>query len=241
MRNMRPIGSIALLVLLAIPAHAALKYQYSVVRDGRYASTSTTTVLVDGKRWRTDSEHAPDEAVASTSTIRTAKGEVIALNARNQTWFRPKSSGGGISSMLFGYYNDAKASKVKVASPAPGRITFSYRITADVGPAIINGEVHGEIRVSDDPVSPDLPLIPLEIHAGIKEVDDLLQPEIAKLAGRGRTVELEVTRRIEDGVALHETTRISITEPVTVTADPHAFEIPSGYRYQEPVIGGPGA
>ena len=237
---MRPLGSIALLVLLAIPADAATRYQYSFVRDGRYAKSFTTTVLVDGKRWRMDSEDKPDEAVESTSRIKTAKGEVIALNARNRTWFRTKS-GGGVSSMLFGFM-DSKASKVKVASPAPGRITFSYRFTVDVGgPTSVNGEVHGEIRVSDDTVPPNLPLIPLAIHAGSKEVDDLLQPEIAKLAGRGRTVELEVTRQIEDGVALKETTRVSITEPVQTDADPQAFEIPSGYRYQEPVIGAPGA
>ncbi|HTD83112.1 MAG TPA: hypothetical protein VK648_04910 [Gemmatimonadaceae bacterium] len=226
---------------------AAVLYSFSATTEGSYGGRTEGVALVDGSRWRINYAAHHDEPTVLTAAI--GKGsDVISLNSENETWFRLADwNGSALNSMLFGFGPDRKAIKVsglKVSSTTEGeltRIPFSYRFQTTYSGQRLHCRVWGEIRVRTGPPYPtDLPWKPVALITGLDEVDAALQKILAPLTNSATQFELDVSRRIENGAILTQSTVRKISEPATATVRDSDFEVPKTYRYQEPVIAVPG-
>ena len=187
--------------------------------------------------------------------ISTEQGELIALNDENHTWYRLKSRQPLEMDpylFTFTYAEVISASKVKAAvqpgasesEPDSGnptsRVAFSYRFEARVSSERVPGDVWGEIRVwaKADLKYPELPWKPFDLRTGFDSVDETIKGSLARLPGVVWQSETQVSRRVAGGETLTQVIRRTIGPLENITVEPSEFVIPSGYRYQEPVIGG---
>lgn len=230
------------------PVEAALKYRFTTTTEGTYGRRAAGTVVVDGAKWRMTYDSDSEAVTDLTSIIGTGEG-LIALNEQNQTWFRLMSRKRiAIADRLFTFGEGARASKVNVfAEPAEAgssmtRVTFSYRLATTVSSMKVGGDVWGEVRVwTTARVPAELPWKPFELRTGFDEVDRTLDAAMAKIAGSVWQSEIEVSRRLDGGAILKQRVRRTISDVTTISVHAALFAVPSTYRYQEPVIGAPGA
>ena len=243
----RLLSAFVAVALVSATAAAATRYTITTDWEGVYPSQLTTTVVVSGNQWREDFAATSTQAVFETALIGIAPDKIVALNDQNKTWFTPRlQMGGQLHSMLLTYGPDASVSKVHVATKRNGdktTIEFSYRISTETLGATVNVDVSGDASaISTTPtegVEP-LPISQFLIGTDYKQVDDALRDAITSIHPAPTRFEIHVRQRFEGGKPREEVIRKSITDVANVTADPKAFAIPEGYRYQEPVIGGPG-
>lgn len=255
--------SIAAVVLLTVGTrlNAAVTYHFSSSTEGTYPGHSEGTVVMEGKRWRIDYERDPNEVTVFDAIIGTEAADMIAINDSNQTWYRFKSPAPlEIQSPLFTFFtfgSPPKVSRIVVARQPSGtakgggapdradaRVTFSYRLVTRVGPEDVRTDVWGQVRAWTVNVAEprELPWKPLEIRTGLDAVDEALRIALVGAAGIARKSETEVSRQLEGGAVLHQVIRREIGSAMTTAAVPtDRFTVPTGYRYQEPVIGAPGA
>jgi hypothetical protein len=244
---------VLLLAAIALPAKpdhyvtdhrgeaAAFAFHFSSHRDGALPQNKSARVLVQGSQWRVDFDADPREPAVETAIIGTGK-EVIAINDQNRTWFRSRTSSPAIESRLFSFGTSTQASKIAVNLDRPQRLTFSYQLKSSIGPMSVAGDVRGESVMSpcDPPPLGELPWSPVEFATGIASVDDALRRAVAGIGTPICRAETTVSRRIERGNVLAETIISAIDSFRPATASAAAFEVPAGYRYQEPLIGAPG-
>jgi hypothetical protein len=235
-----------LILALSIHADAAVVYRFSSVAEQSYAKESSGRVVVDGKRWRIDFDAVPNAVTYMTAVIGNPDGTAIALNDENHTWYRLASRERLASDRtLFTYSRVVGVSRLKASSSTRAAdvvIAFSYRLDIDAGGERVPADVWGEIRVRtmDRPSPVNLPWKPDHVETGLEAVDALLKDALLKIEGTVSECEIEVSRRFEGGAVLKQTTHRKVTGFKTAEVSPHQFEVPSGYRYQEPLIGGPG-
>ena len=188
-----------------------------------------------------------------TAVIGDEHGRLIALNEQNHTWFRlPDRRQLAMSSRLFSFGTSPAASKIVVRlerQPANhdagpnARVIFSYVTAGSFGPTIVNADVSGVIELwsAGDTKLPALPWNPAEIATGIGGVDDALAQEISRVPGTIIRSHLTVHRRLEGGPAFTDEIERKMDSIPAPPISPAMFEVPKGDRYQEPVIGAPGA
>lgn len=75
-----------------------------------------------------------------------------------------------------------------------------------------------------------------ELTSGHSEVDAAIAERVTSLKGIPVARLLKVTRRIEKGEPLSATSVLLLSDVRTVPISPERFEVPAGYRLQEPVI-----
>jgi len=235
--------------------HAAETYYFQSTTEGLHSKHQEGTVLIDGKRWRINFDPVPGDVTDFNAIVGTEDGRLIAINDSNRTWFDLKSlSRVEIDSSLFTFFaigQVTKAAKIRIAEPiepargrgdAAGftkRITFSYRIDVTVSSENVPGEVWGEIRLWVKPGMErrELPWKVMYLKTGIDAVDEALQAPLSKVGGLEWKSETEVSRRLAGGEILKQVIRRTIGPLTSTAADPLQFAVPSGYRYQEPVVG----
>ncbi|MGA8807672.1 MAG: hypothetical protein WB973_07315 [Thermoanaerobaculia bacterium] len=241
------------MTIVHVPVRAADTYRFETTTSGLYPVHSQGNIVVDGKRWRMRCDNDPGTPQLFDVIISTEQGELIALNDTNHTWYRLKSRRPlEIDPYLFTFtYAEAiSTSKVK-ASVQPGaaeadsdhptsRIIFSYRFDAKVSSERVPGDLWGEIRVwaKAGLKYPELPWKPFDLRTGFDSVDEAIKGALATLPGVAWQSETRVSRRVAGGETLTQVVRRTIGPLENTKVEPSEFTIPSGYRFQEPVIGG---
>jgi hypothetical protein len=212
---------------------------------------------MDGYRWSIEFAEQPNQVSDFNTLIGKDSGEIIAVNDSQRTWFRLRSrSRLAIDPSLFSFglsSNEVSKIRCKVEPRAssreggpdelePWRVTFSYRIKTRVGSEFVRGRVWGELRVwtKGSLNRASLPWIPLDLDTGLPTVDESLRRAIAEIDGVPVQTETEVSRQLGNGAVLHLVIKRRIGTVIQAVISPGSFQVPIGYREEEPVIGVPG-
>jgi hypothetical protein len=220
-------------------ALAVFTYHFNEKVTGNYPHEHGGTALVAGSRWRID--HA---GIVSTAQIGGDDRDTVAINDGNRTWYPLHSrTPMPINSSLFTYgLHPPAASKIDIAfaDAAKTRLPFSYELVMTMSDEKIRCRVWGEIRVWTREGDEKLPWSPISIATGLDDVDAEFRAQLAQIHGQVWKSETEVSRRIENGETMHQVITRTVGDISPATAKPEAFQVPAGYREQQPVIGAPG-
>lgn len=241
----------ALGVLLGATAGLAGEtYRFSSIKEGTYSRRQEGRVYREGPRWRIDFA-GQQEATDLTSIIGTERGELLALNAGMNTWFRLATRDRlAIERTLFTYaaapieVSRLRVDRVPAVAAIPGEVTvrFSYDIRFKVSGEVVSGRVEGDLRIvtgkSCGIAAP--PWAPLDLQVGLPEVDAALRNNFETIEGTPIETVTRVSRQLGSGEKLHATITRRIEECVQEELSPGTFDVPEGYRYEEPRIGIPG-
>lgn len=253
-----PFFLLVLLLFSTIAAEAATTVEFLVRSDGHYAAEHRGRLLVDGHRWRIDYDDAPSGQARTHDTLIVNEDKRrIAVNHSNRTWFYLESNLPTVSvPTLFDFYraNPTTASKLRVefddtktqsrTSGATRVISFRFRTASRLGTESVRGEVSGQITLTTgETLESNAAITPLSIPTtGIADVDRRLTEKIAEIDGTIVSSEITITRSFSGGSPMTQIIRESIEDRtgLVTEAEPRPFEVPDGYRYQMPQIGGPG-
>jgi hypothetical protein len=252
-------GLFVLALLLANSIGAATQFKYVIESTGgRLTPRRAGTIRVDGAAYRVD--HG-GENLEATATFSTDGGKTVtALNEPLSTYYRPKASAETLSSENYSAPSREEQTK-PVASvkdvileeePTEERIVghatrkYILRFTHDVKLKLGGFKVRvifsstvllwttEEIDLSVDPM--DL----RELHTGLGVVDQAVNEALSGVKGFPMRRRLAVTRRYEGGVVVSDVVTTTFDDFKIVDLPPEALAVPSGYRYQEPIISFPG-
>lgn len=249
-----------LVLLLAGTAGAATQFRYVVESTGDpLRPRQVGTIRVDGVSWRIDSE----ESLMANASFSTDGGKTVtALNEKLSTYYRPKIAdpskvmSTGHYTVPFADENTKPVVRVKKVSlqeePSDERIAgfqtrkYVLKFAHDVK-VRIDGEA---VRVIFDSTvllwttdEVDLAVRPVDlsdVRTGLSEVDQQLGAALSGMKGFPLKRSLSVSRRYEGGAVMVDLVTSTFDDFKTVVLPPEALAVPSGYRYQEPVIGFPG-
>jgi hypothetical protein len=246
-----------LIAVLALRAEAGITYRFSTKSTAALQSNTGGRVWMDGDRKRVELDPDPSNPRTFDVSI-SANGKTTFVNVQNKTYFhekeRPKEGMMGGSSMLFHlpWPNDRIKGRPKITYRAEGtgpsvgehattkhRIQFAYRVRGEAQGVSLHGEVNATVSVL---VAPALSrgADSVVVRSGFREVDDEVQRLLSSLEGMVVGSEVSVSRRLEGGPTVTETTTVSIDELQAVDVDASIFAIPPGFTYQEPRYGVPG-
>jgi hypothetical protein len=119
------------------------------------------------------------------------------------------------------------------------KLSYDLRLRLTIAPELFAGRVEGEGEycLADSLPIASLPFgHGLELSSGIPEVDSVLTERLATLKGLPVTRTLTVTRKIEGGETVSQTSTLALSDFRDVEIPKDRFEVPADYRYQEPVI-----
>ncbi len=251
-------GSLLLSLLLANTISAGTQFQFVIERTGDPLNPrSAGTIRIDGSSYRVDQEGESLSAAFSTDGGKT----VTVLNQKLSTYYRPKridsemrTSGLYAVPMLEIGTNPVVAVKNVLLQEEPtdeviaGYETRKYvlRFAHDVR-MTLSGErlrviFHStfEIWTTEKIDLSVLPVDPRKLHTGQSAVDPAVREALSGVKGFPLKRRLAVTRQFEGGMVMVDVVTTTFDDFKTVDLPPEELTVPSGYRYQEPVIGVPG-
>jgi hypothetical protein len=250
------------LLLFAAPAWAGEVYSFTIEqRGGLQESARTGRVLVDGSRYRLELEPEADPRPFDVLISKSADGKEIGLHLENRTFYEFKKTPGPDfpSSPQLRLYAvgpaKVKMSNVRLeAKDAPTHETLSglatlrrevrltYELAVRYPGETFKGKVDIEVIhwLADDKPLPVPSLLRPEIHAALPEVDALLTGALAKLAGFPVKQQVTITSAIAKGTSQTQVFTTTVSGITTADTSPGLFEVPSGFRYEEPVMTHPG-
>jgi hypothetical protein len=85
-----------------------------------------------------------------------------------------------------------------------------------------------------------MPWHPAAVYTGFTEVDAAIRKATAEVSGTVWKAKIDISRRLEGGSAYTESVTRTVSDVSDAMPSAADFKIPSGYEYQEPVIGAPG-
>lgn len=253
----------ALVILATLPARAAERYTFTEDLKGDVNDyTVKGTVLADGNHYRAeleDTRHTLPDVVISKDGGEHETG----LYQANRTWYtmdQKKSSTGPWSAtsrlfLLMPFLDRLKLKNIETATSEvdepetfQGRTVRRHRIRLvyDLEGHLPVERIRGKVRLEASfwmAEDLDLPLPKMlrpQIRTTLPEIDPWLSGEIAKLKGTPLRQEWTVSTESKQGTPQSHTTTKTISFLGPATATPALFEIPAGYRYEEPVFQGPG-
>jgi len=250
------------LVLASSPARAAEVCSFvSESRGGLMESGSTGRVLLDGSRYRVEVDSKEELRGFGVLVSKDAGKHENGIDLKNRSWYTLDPVDPAIpSSLLLGLlpsWNEKRSVKnvelSVVEKPEPevvsGRSTRRHEIRLSYKVKIeFPGEpVQGTVRVDavywmDGAEAGALPaLLRPEIHTGFAEIDRRLDEALAKL--QGIPMKNEVTISVEGKGILSQTsrTKVVLSDCKAAEAKDDQFEVPKGFKYEKPVVIGPGA
>lgn len=249
-------------LLFAVPAWAGEVYSFTIEkRGGLDESVRTGRVLVDGERYRLELEPEAAPRPFDVLISKSADGNEIGLHLENRTFYELKENPQPDfpSSPLLRLYAagpwKVKVSKVRLEAPeAPVQETVSgletlrreVRLTYELAVRFPGETVKGKVEIKVVrwlAENRDLPLPSLlrpEIHAALPEVDAKLTEASATLAGFPVKQQVTITAAIAKGTSQTQITTITVSDFGEADTLPSLFEVPSGFRYEEPVMVRPG-
>jgi hypothetical protein len=248
----------ALLAVVALSADAGITYRFTTKSNAPLQSSSGGRVWIEGDRKRVELDPNPDNPRTFDISI-TAKGRTTFLNLQNKTYFHEHrvssvAAKRGGSSWLFRmpWSEDRLQGRPKITYRSAGAgsavgdhattthvIHFTYRLRGEMDGISLRADVESTVSVL---VAATLPrqVDPTFVRTGFTELDDELTRLLSSLEGMVVGSEVTISRKIEDGAVFTETTTTSFDELKTADVDDTLFVLPSGFKYQEPVIGIPG-
>jgi hypothetical protein len=253
-------GVLFLAFLLASTISAATQFKFVTESTGdRLNPRSAGTVRVEGLSYRTDGD---PESILSSASFSTDGGKTVTvLNQKLSTYYRVKvPAPRSLSSQLYDVpFMEMDKSKVSVKDvvlteePTDERIagyeTKKYVLTfAHDVRYTIQGE---KLRVLFSSTvllwtteAIDLSVVPMdprEIRTGHDAVDLAVKEALSGVKGFPLQRRMSVTRRYEGGQVMVDVGSTTFDDFKTVDLPPAALAVPSGYRYEEPVMLFPGA
>jgi hypothetical protein len=244
--------AIVLLSCGTVPLPAATAYHVTFTGSG--ASRPALRVTSDADRRRIDLEKVKDSVITWSSLISSDGGHTfVALNAENQTWFPLKAAAplSPSSALLAGLPTD-RISDVRwdlQEEPATdetganrkyvGRLSYRRHFdTSGVAVAVRCSAVL--LTWTTDRTDQTLWVGALPFASGVADVEAELAKKAAAIKGFPIKITLSATRQYEGGPPMTELVTASVTNIHEVTVPAADFRRPTGYREQEPVIGGAG-
>lgn len=233
-----------LLCIVTTSVEAGVVYRFTTKYIGdRLRTASSGTVSVSGRSYRLVLD--PDPSNPRAWDIAVSDGtETRLINLGNQTWYRERAYPPGRETKLRGKVNATRRSEgtesIDGRTAARHFLRLEYKQTEDFGPTRVGSKVGVTLLVA---AAADLPPIPWQRHltTGFREADGEIARFMETIEGMPLRTELAYTQTYEGGgipstvVAMTTFTDISIED-----VPPSRFEVPKGYREQEPVIGVPG-
>lgn len=245
---------------LSLPAFAGERYTYKIESTGGWEDiASTRQILVDGSRYRMEPGQEQDEGLGMVLISRDGGENVIALLPEGRTYHNLKKPAPSPSGTLFGLLPGRSERSVTgvelVASAQPeleqvsGLATrrhdlrLSYDITVKLHSETVRGKVRMEASfwMAEDHSTPQMPVCRPEILTGFPEVDARLATALAKLRGLQVKRRMVISAEGDQGMPPRSTTDTMTILDIKKVETPSAlFEVPRGFRYEEPVFVGPG-
>ncbi|HVS00890.1 MAG TPA: hypothetical protein VMW27_29995 [Thermoanaerobaculia bacterium] len=216
-------------------------------------------MLVDGESYRMEVDPDLDPAYPFDVLIaRDASGQETGLYIEPRTYYQLKESLPGFVSSLFTLLpgGDESVKNVKLETfdkPEPEEISgmtarrreihLSYDITVRIYKEKVPGKVRMEATywmVEDKDLRLPRMLRP-DIHTSIPEIDAKLDEALSKLRGFAVRQAVKVTAESNQGPRRMQLYNVNIYDLKKTDAPSSLFEVPKGFRYEEPVFEGPGA
>ena len=243
-----------LLAVVALNSEGGVTYRFSIRSDHALRSAGGGRVWIDGDRKRVELDADPENPRASDVAI-TVGGKTTFVNLQNRTYFHEAPlPADAASSMLFHlpWPDDRIKGRPRItyremgAGPAVGEypttrhvVQLSYGVEGALAGMSLKGDVEATVLVLIAPALPrdrDRDIV----RTGFREVDEELTRLLSALEGMVVGSEVSVSRKLDGGPAIRETTTMSVDELKLVKVEDSLFAIPPGLTYQEPVRGGPG-
>jgi hypothetical protein len=253
-------GVLFLAFLLASTISAATQFKFVTESTGdRLNPRSAGTVRVEGLSYRTDGD---PEGLLSSASFSTDGGKTVTvLNQKLSTYFRskpdPKSPSSGLYDVPF--VGMDKKSKVSVKDvvlteePTDERIagyetkkyvlTFAHDVQYTVEGEKLRVLFRSTVLLWTTEAI-ELSVVPMdlrEIRTGHDAVDPAVKEALSGVKGFPLKRQMSVTRRYEGGQVMVDAMTTTFDDFKTVALPPEALAVPSGYRYEEPVMLFPGA
>ena len=236
-----------LLLLLAARVQAATEYRLTIeiTGDPLAQPRREVTVLVDGANWR-------ERVDGVTRRLSNDGGKtVIGLDQELRTWWVEK---GGAVRILHPVAPSARVRDLQItASDEPSDATFAglatrkynvratYTMVEDFYGTKVPAKQSITISLwTNYTIAGSMLVPPIRLASGRDEVDAALAPKIAAIPGFPLKTLFVATRAYQNGMPQVEMMTATVDAIRTVTAPPHAFERPSDYVNQEPIVTGPG-
>ena len=241
-------------------AQTAIVYRFDT-------GTATGTVWLAGDKARLESDPKDDTARNRRIELSRDGGtQLLVLNASDRTYYdsvayqagRPVPSlaplnvreplvVGGVEKVLVGVDppltgEETSDGKTDACRRVTVTLSYSLQLRLTMAEGLFPGRVQGrgEFCLTDSLPVTTLPFgHGLQFVSGIPQVDALLAERLAALKGIPIKRTLVATRQIQGGESVSETATLVLSDFREAQVPPDRFEVPPGYRYQEPVIIGP--
>jgi len=238
-----------------LPLAAATRYAVTTVDGARPKSPQVATVLIDGAYRRIDIPRETAPFIYDVLLSDDSGATFTALNTPLKTWFRmapPALGGSPFVNPRFAHARRKSVRDIKVtpsdepSEPIDGYaahkyvVRASYKMREDLGAPVEEQSAATILIWATDAIDPSLAVRLVDFATGVPDVDALLAPALAKISGFALKSTVSVTRMFVGGPPRVTTVTATISDVRTVPAPPHAFERPSDYVNQPPVIGAPG-
>jgi hypothetical protein len=239
---------LAMLLASALSAEAAIAYRVQHETGDPSPKGEGVTVTVAGDDVCIEADERPSDVALMYSALVSSDGgeSFIALNHRNQTWYRTTATPLRVSSGICGMTDAAKVSKVKwlFTEPESHRYvaTLSYTVTESFGGHKIAVTCTAALDITTTVAHPR-ELWPSKTLFSTQQpsVDARIAADLARVQGFPMRIALTSGRQYKGG-ALYTTKWTLVTQDVRTVPDGkvRACVRPPDYREQEPVLGVPG-
>lgn len=234
-------------------AVAGVKYQFTRSSTGDPLRPSFSgTIFIERNSYRIES--GKNDAVISRDGGKTEQ----VLNVERKTYFDParlRRHGG--DSLLFELPvgRDAKVDRIRIElneEPESEQIAgfrvrkyvlrFGYRLSARLSGHKLEAQVDAIalLWAASDLSMPRFPIEPMRLITGYQSVDTEVAKRITEVPPVIVKKQLSVTRIIDGGSGYTDLIIAEMTSMESVRTTPKLFELPAGYRYEEPVFATPG-
>lgn len=244
-------------LLLSSPALAGDMFSYK--REGA-GTDMAGRVIVDGNKYRMEFQEKSEHRLYDAVVSKDGGAHEYALNPANRTYYELKSDPSVPTSLLFWLYPlpnikrsvenvklDVSAGQEieQVAGMAARRheVRLSYDIAVELAPKdVVRGKVKLEAVywMAEDKILALPQIMRPEIHTSFPEIDTRLAGVFAKLRGLPVKQESTISMEAAQSEPRQETVRWTISGWMKTATPPSMFEVPSGFKYHEPVFTRPG-
>lgn len=249
------------ILLFAAPAWAGEVYSFTIERRGGLdESTRTGRVLVDGTRYRLELEPEADPRPFDVLISKGADGEELGLDLAGRTYYQlqePRRDFPSAHLLRLWAMGPAKVKVSNVRLDVPetaAQETLSgldtlkreMRLTYDLAVKFPGETVKGNVEIevirwlAKDKTLRLPSLLRPELYTALPEVDAKLTEALAKLGGFPVKQQMTITAAIAKGTSQTQVTTTVVSGLAAADTTPGLFEVPAGFRYEEPVMTHPG-
>lgn len=242
-----------LMLFIATQVRAGMVYRFTMKNSGDPLVPKTSgRVFIDGDRYREELDPTGEPRAADVVISRDRDQTALMVNLQNSTWYE-RDERTAVSSQLFSlgtatrikgkpsFNSQDEPSDEKILGHATRKhvLRFAYRFISNFPDELsVPGSVDTTVIIL---IATDLQPSPKRsmIRTGLAELDPELSRIEAAFDGMVLQQTVSVTRILEGGPPVRTliTTNVEAIETENVPAS--MFEVPKGFRHQEPQTVGP--